>query len=77
MVDATNQNCKEVSHFFNNYSIKHSNTKTKQKNKTYSSSYTEHVSALILHFVHVFFTLRHVLSEMVEIAPPYHTEWAG
>ena len=38
----------------------------------HSSSHTEEASALILHFVHVFYTLKHVLSEMIELAPPCH-----
>jgi len=38
----------------------------------HSSRHTEEASALILHLVHVFYTLKHVLSEMIEIVPPYH-----
>jgi hypothetical protein len=41
---------------------------------THSSSYTEHVSALKIYLVHVFDTLKHVLSEIIEIIPPYTTE---
>jgi uncharacterized membrane-anchored protein len=74
VVDATNQIVRGfLIYIFYNYTIQHSNTKTK-KIPTYSSSYTEHVAALILYLVHVFYTLRHVLSEMIEIVPPYHTD---
>ena len=69
MVDATNQNCKEFPKYLNNYNIKHSNTKRKEI-LTYSPSYTAHVAALALYPVHVFYTLRHVLSEMIETVPP-------
>jgi hypothetical protein len=56
MVDTTNHNCKEFSNiFFYNYGINHSNTKT--KNLMYSSSHTEHVAALILYLIYVFYTL--------------------
>ena len=41
------------------------------KNLTYSSNYTEHVAALMLYLVLAFYTLRHVLSEVIEIVPPY------
>jgi Ca2+/Na+ antiporter len=41
-----------------------------RKNLTLSSSYTEHVSALILYLVYVFYTLKHGLSEMIEIVTP-------
>jgi hypothetical protein len=37
------------------------------KNLTYSSSYTQHVSALILYLLLVFYALKIVLSEMIEI----------
>jgi hypothetical protein len=43
------------------------------KNLTYSPSYAEHVSALILYLFHVFYKLKHVLSEMVGIVPPYRS----
>jgi len=39
---------------------------------TFSSSYTEHVSVLTLYLVHVFYTLKLVLCEMIEIAPSYY-----
>jgi len=42
---------------------------------SYYSIYTEHVSALTIYFVHVFYTLKNVLSEMIEIVPPYHTSY--
>ena len=35
--------------------------------------YTEHVSALILYLVHVFYTLEQGLSEMVEVVTPVYT----
>jgi hypothetical protein len=37
----------------------------------FTSSYTEHVS-VDTYLVHVFYTLKHVLCEMIEIAPPYY-----
>ena len=40
------------------------------KNQTFSSSYTRHVSALTLYLVHIFYTVKHVLSEMTETVPP-------
>jgi hypothetical protein len=43
-----------------------------KKSLIYSSSYTEHVSALTFYLVNVFYTLKDVLSEMIEIVPPYH-----
>ena len=57
--------------FFNNYNIQHFHVK---KILTHSSSYTEHVSAPIIYLGHVFDTLKRVLSEMIEIVPPYTTE---
>jgi len=38
----------------------------------YSSSYTKHVSILTLYLVHLFYTLKHVLCEMFDIAPHYY-----
>jgi hypothetical protein len=38
---------------------------------TYSSSYIERVSALLLILTIVFYTLKHVLSEMIETVPLY------
>jgi hypothetical protein len=38
------------------------------KKMAYSSSYTEHVSILTLYLVYVFYTLKHVLCEMIDIA---------
>jgi hypothetical protein len=61
-------NCKEYSNFYSS-NIKHFHT----KNLTYSSIYTEHVSAEILYLLQVFYTLQHVLSEMIEVVPHYHT----
>jgi hypothetical protein len=78
VVDATDRNCtyggtfsincKEFPIFYNN-NIKH----FRKKNLTHSSNYAEHVSALILYLVHVFYTLKHGLSEMVEIVTSVHT----
>jgi hypothetical protein len=45
----------------------------KQKSLTYLPSYTENVSALMLCLDHVFYALKHVLSEMIEIISPCHT----
>jgi hypothetical protein len=42
----------------------------------YSSSYTQHVSALILYLFHVFYALKHIWSEMIEISPPYYV-WSN
>jgi hypothetical protein len=60
--------CMEFSHFLNNYNIKHFHIK---KILYTQSSYTEHVSALTVYLVHVFYTLKHVLSEMIEIVLSY------
>jgi len=70
VADATNQNCKEFSNICYNYSTKYSNTKT--KNLTYSSCYTENVAALIIYLVRVFYTLRHILSEMINFTTLPH-----
>jgi hypothetical protein len=44
-----------------------------KKNLTHYSSYTEHVSALMLYPIYVFYTLKHGLSEMIEIVTPVDT----
>jgi hypothetical protein len=36
---------------------------------TYATSYTEHVLASTLYVVHVFYTLKHILSDMMAIVP--------
>jgi hypothetical protein len=45
----------------------------KQKNLTYPPSYTKNVSAPMLCLDHVFYALKQLLSEMIEIIPPCHT----
>ena len=56
----------EFSHFLNNYNIKHFHIKNIWH---IESSYIEHISALTVYFVHVFYTLKHVLPKMIKIAP--------
>jgi len=43
-----------------------------KKKLAYSSRYTEHVSIVTLYLVHVFYTLKHVLCEMIDIALLYY-----
>jgi len=59
-------NCKEVSIFYT-YRIKNFRIKI----LTYSSSYKKHVSATILYLANIFYTFKHVLSEMIEAVSLY------
>ena len=62
-------NCKEIS----NFSITTILNIFKQKNLTYPPSSTENVSAFMQYLNHVFYALKHVLSEMIKIISPRHT----
>ena len=54
-------NCKVFSNFFYNYSVNFM-----WKNVTHSCSNTEHVSALLIYLVNIFYTLKHVSCAVVE-----------